>query len=226
MNFSNKFFKTAAVCSIIAGVLIIIYWLLQFGFTSPTSVEDAIAMMDNAVVTWAQWIDFILIFFVIVVLWGVAGKRLSTSTGLVGTGFIFFIIYFIPSLILSSMSIFTFNYGWASKYVKETDEAVRSMLMTNMTGFYNWFPAVVFVALIGYLVGVFLYGMATWKGAGVEKIVSIFFFLVFIGHLLWAIGFYGNLDWLISIMEWIVLLIAAVLMFLISAWLWKEEAAA
>lgn len=226
MKFSNKFFRTVAVCAIITGVLFVVYWLLQFGYTAPKSAEQAIALIGNALFTWVQWIDFIVAFFVIVALWGVAGKRFSASTGLVGTGFIFFIIYFIPALILSSMSIFTFNYGWARSYIKETDEAVKSMLMTNMSGFFHWFPAFIFVALIGYLVGSFLYGMATWKGAGIEKLVSIFFFIVFIGHLLWAIGFYGSLDWLASIMEWILLPIVAIQMFLIGAWLWKDETAA
>lgn len=224
MKFSRCFFNTTSACAFIGGILIVVYWLLNFGFAQPGTLEEEIALQDHTMYTVAQWVHFAFLFFVLAAFWGVAAMKMEVAPGLVTTGFIFFLFDFIPSILVGAVQIFTFNYTWASGLATAQDGAVKTMLMTNMSGFYSLLPAVTFVTLVGFLVGALLFGMATWKGSGLEKAVGIFFFLMLIGDFLWAVGIYGSQQLLMDLRIRVVLLVGAVLLLLIGAWLWKGYA--
>lgn len=226
MNFSTNFFKTTSVCAIIAGILVLILWLLQFAYAAPATLEDEIALQDNAVYTTSAWFHLAALFFALVALWGAAAMKMDSAAGLATTGFIFVLFDFLPGAVMNSMGIFTFNYNWAARYAaEETAADVKSMLMTNMSGFYDAYGGIIFVGLVSFLIASFLYGLATARGAGIEKVVSLFFFLIFISLLLLAVGMYGAQTWLTELVRWIVPLIWAALLFLIGAWLWKGKEA-
>jgi small-conductance mechanosensitive channel len=226
MTFSQNFFKSTSICSFIVGVLILIALLLSFGYTTPTNIEEEIALQDNTAYTTGQWIHLLAVFLAVAAIWGLVAMKMNTAAGLVTTGFIFFMIDIIPSLVFNSMQIFTFNYSWTKELAETTDEAVSARLMTNLHGLYDTGGGILFIALLSFMVGAVLFGLATWKGTGLEKIVGIFFFLVFLADLLWAIGSFGGQEWLSGIMEWISPIVAIILFFVMGAWLWKGKAAA
>ena len=229
MNFSNNFFKSMSVCAVVGGILMIIYLLLSFGYTIPANLEEEIALQDNTAYTTAQWIHLALLLLFVATFWGVVGKKIDTAAGLATTGFIFCMIDLLPNMVFNSIQIFGFNYNWASKYAEATDEAVKAGLMAKMGFFYDASYAVMFLFFVGWLIGLFLFGLATWKGKGMEKVVSIFFFLVFLAELLMFIGFFGRIAWLggLIMLFWIAVIALAILFFLVGAWLWqgKREAA-
>ena len=220
MHFSDKFFKTTGLCAAITGILVVILMLLQFGYAYPENLEEMIALQDNAVYTTIQWLYFATVFLSLVALWGVAAKKLKTAAGLAATGFIFILVDILNELNVVSTEIFSFNYTWAAKYAAETDGAIKSSLMSHMSYFYDTYGAVMFVGLIGFLVGTFLFGLATARGTGIEKIVSLFFFLTFIAVILWAVSMYWAVGWLMGIMYWILPIVMALLFFAIGSWPW------
>jgi len=225
MNVSTNFLKTSAVCAFICGVLMIIWFLTYFGYSMPTSLEDNIALQDNVAYTIYMWAILAALFFGLVVMLAVAGVKKGATPGLATTGFFFVFIAGLVNMILRVIEIFAVNYGWAAAYAaEETEEAVRTAAWTNICGFFGMRYALFFLVFLAFVIGLFLYFLATWRGTGNEKGASIFFLLTSIGMLLFLIGIYGMQAWLLAIMIWIVPILWAILYFIVGAWLWQEEA--
>lgn len=226
MNVSTNFLKTSAVCAFICGVLMIIWFLTYFGHGMPTSLEDTIALQDNVAYTVYQWTIFVALLLGLVAILAIAGVKKEATPGLATVGFFAFFIACIMELIVRAIEIFAVNYNWAAAYVAEgTEEAVRTAAWTNMFGFYDIKYALFFIVFVAFVIGLFLYFLATWKGTGNEKGSSIFFLLTAIGMLLFLIGIYGMQAWLLAIMIWIVPILWAILYFIVGAWLWQKGAA-
>jgi len=128
-------------------------------------------------------------------------------------------------LVYTSIGIFTFNYTWAAKLTDEASEATRTMLMTNMSGFFDLAGGLMFIGTVSFAIGSLLFGIATWKGTGLEKALSAFLFLVVIVEILSVIGHYGNQAWLASALMIVSPIVWVVVFFVSAAWFWKSETA-
>lgn len=226
MNFSPNFFKTVSLCAVIAGILLLALWILSFTYAEPEGLKDLIKLQDNTAYTTGQWIHFALLFLIVIVFWGVAAKKLDKAAGMATTGFIFFMINLIPNLAINSINIFTFNYKWASKFsAEDACKHCKALMMKHMSMFHDLIGGLLFLMIVCVLVGSFLYGMATLRGPGIEKIVGLLFLLFFLVELLFAIGMYGKIAWLLDLMKWWIFPIVGILLFLaIAAWLWRKKA--
>jgi len=221
MNFSTNFFKVTSVCAIISGVLFVITWLLFFTFTLPMNLDDVIAVSDNPAYTWWLWIYCINVFFIITAFWGVAAKKMDTATGLVTTGFFFAFAYFIVVLLSFGIRLFPLSKaiaGW-----DHVDEVMKTDLLSSLFGLAG---VLTLACIICILIAFVLYGIATWTGTGLEKLVSIFFFLCFICLALYTIGSFFSQVWLYLLMVWICYIVYAIAMFIVAGWLWKCEGSA
>ena len=213
MNFSVRFFKTISICAIIGGSLVFILWLLQFWISAPDGPEGLIALHGDIIYTASLWVNFTLVLFVLATMWGIAALKIKTAAGLVTTGFIFFLIDFISTLLFSSMRLFTLHGTWVPQLAGAADESARASVLAKMGAFNELALALYALIFVGALVGSFLFGMAMWKGAMIEKALSILFFVTFACNVLRVVGFYGSQEWLLPFANQAIPLAIAALMF-------------
>lgn len=220
MNFSNGFFKTMSVCSYLAGLLVLVFLLLNLCYPAPSGVADLIELQGNLAFRAALWTNLVIMFFVLASFWGVAARKINSAPGLATTGFIISLIDFLPGMILNSTQIFTVQV-WAERAALTSDEAERAQFLSNIGTLYASMSGLMFLMFVGALVASILLGTATWKGDGTEKVVGFFYFFLAAGTVMRGAGAYGGLRWLSGITAWAVPVVAGILFFAIGVWLWK-----
>lgn len=223
MSFSSSFYKTIAVCAAISGLLFVIMWILGLTFVPPINTEGMMTLTENAVYPWYLLSHTIGIFFLLATFLGITAKKLDKATGLAVSGFVFTFAYFLLQLVSNGIK-FKFLYEAAvsgDKY-KYINVDLKPYHLENLHGLIGVFsPACMLCALVALL----LYGFATWRGKGLERIVSIFFLLGFISLALYAIGYVFMIPWLFNQMSWTCWLGYGIGMFIATLWLRKAEQA-
>jgi hypothetical protein len=220
MSFSDKFFKTTAVCAFIGGVLIVVLWLMSFGFKAPTDIDSAMALTGNNMASAYLWIGAITLFFSIVSMWGIAAKKIGAAAGLATTGFLFMFADFVMELI--SYGIILFPWNTAAEAYAAADDASKAIMKTNvLAGLYGLSWGIMVFGMFCVIIGFVLFGLATWKGKGIEKLVSIFFFLSVIAMVLYGFMPAITIELLANLITWLCPLIYAAAYLLVGAWLWK-----
>ena len=80
-----------------------------------------------------------------------------------------------------------------------------------------------FGANILLLVGLILFGLATWRGSGSEKAASSFMFLYFITLLVYTVSRFGGLNDIYQVARYFYLFIPPLCLLLIGVWLWRGQ---
>lgn len=220
MIFSQRFFKTASLAAFPGGVIIFVFQALQFSYPAPASLEETIALLGNPAYNAAQWLHFALIFCMLVTILAVAAKKIDSATGLVTTGFIFFLIDFFSTLLYNSTQLFTIHLNWLPRLAAARSEAEKADILAKISFYNDLTPALFVLIFIGATVGMALYGIATWKGRGLEKVVSVLFLIAFAGNLVLGVGYYGAQPLLVAAIGPVVSVVLGALLALIGAWLW------
>lgn len=223
MNFSQPFFRTTAICSFAAAILLIALSLLQASITVPANPGEIAEALKNPAYLISLWLNFALVFLVLITMWGVAAKKMSSSAGLATMGFIFLSIDFISTLLYHTSRIFTFHFNWATRFAMETDEKVKSDILAKMSFYNDLMPALFFLIIFGSAIGMLLFGMATWHGKGIVKAVSVFFLLAALNNFTQGIGYFASLNKLSGLVAPISPFIITILLFVTGAWLWKTK---
>ena len=221
MNFKDSFFKSMAICSLLAGILGGLALALDFGYESAGDFDYQMELKDNPFYIGRSWIVLIMMVFTLLAFWGTTAAKLDKAAGLATTGFIFFFVYCFINICTSALGIFTINNNWAQRYMSTTDGAVRTLMQNQISGLQSILAGFVFVILLTLCAGTLLHGMATWKGRTLEKIASVFFLLNFVTALLWSIAFYAGWGWLKDPMTWATRILWIILFLVIAIWLWK-----
>ena len=223
MKFDATFFKIASVCAIISSITTFLLWFLPFGYSQPSNLDERIALHTNPFYMGRLWVNFAHIYFALIAYWAVVAKKSSESAGFVSLGFIFFLIWGITELMGVSVLIFALNYEWRKTLASQPDEAARTMLLTNINAFNDVWNALFFLLLIAFLLGTLFYGLALWKGKGLERILSICFLLAVPLTLFIIADGYGGLTWFSLLVTWIYPALQPISRFLLGVWLWKNS---
>jgi hypothetical protein len=200
MKFGPTFFKTTSLCAFIAGILAVVEWLMMYHVHLEID-RGSLVLGENYFTIAYLWIIAIFSFFMITSYWGITGKKMETTPGLATTGFLFIFTYFVISIITSSIHLFH-------------------------TGVFELITGLECFSLICYVVGAFLFFLATWKGRGIEKIVSLFFLLQLIVFVHWLVfrHFEPYPDaWFSTMLDVTRILhgfVTATFYFLAGTWLW------
>ncbi len=218
MVFSQRFFKAVSVCAFLAAVLIVSSWLFGLACGQPATIEDLVALQGNVYFWAAQWMHFVLIFFMLTTIWGVAARKLGDAAGLATTGFVFLLVDFLSTLIFNSARLFVFNMTWLPQ-LAEAKGTARADTLAKMGTFNEVVPALFALMFVGALTGLFLYGMVTFKGSGWEKVVSILLFVAFLVNLLHSVGYFTSQRWLTEIFAHTIPIVFGLLLIAIGIWL-------
>lgn len=223
MQVSLNFFRTASVCALVYALVTIVSAWLMSQIPEPATFDETIALRDNTFNLLRSWATFLSFFFVIVAFWGVAVMKLKSSFELAILGFTFCLIFALIEMLYRSVELLAVNGGWAARYVSETDEVVRTALRVNISAFGDITFALYFVILAAFMIGSFCYSLATWKGVGLEKLVSIVFLLNTVRLLLRLMQMYGTQSWLAGLNSLIYAPIVVSLFIAIGVWLWRDK---
>lgn len=222
MTFSEKFYKATAACAALAALLMLAIWVMDFLTDTPGTMEDAVALVRHPVTPWFNSVCYVVLFFNIMAFWGVTAKKMDTRAGLAITAFIFAGIDIVFEFFISSLSL----GPWAEAVhsYQAADAAMQATMKANLLAVYwGLYSAAYMVAVPCLLVSMLLYGLATWRGGGVTRLVSIFFFLAFINLAIFSAAYVVNLGVLIAIAEVVTPLVFAVLFGLIAALLCRNS---
>ena len=214
-----------AICAFAAGILAVLVWIMPYAYPKAGTLKEQIALYDDPIFSARLWCSLALLFFQFLALWGVTAAKINNKPGLATTGFIFFLIHFLVELFPLSFEIFTIRHNWIANLTQAGEGAVIAGVAEKLQVFYDVSTANIPLILISMLSGCLLLGSATWRNTGLERAVSVLFFIQFVSLLLWTVGYYGALEWLSSSIHFIVLTSWFVLFFAISAWLWKGKEA-
>lgn len=219
MSFSSNFFRFVSTCAFIGGILLITTMILSFGFELPKNIDKTIDLYGNNLATWYMFLNGIFLFFYIVSFWGVTAKKLNAVPGLATTGFIFALADFILEKI--SYAIIIYPWNDAVKAWTEAEDSVKSTLKSNLlTGLHGTIEGVFSAAMGLLIIALFIYGVLTWKGAGLEKLAGILFFLSFVSIILYGIAWNTTVDWFLTAMNVACPIVLALTFFTIGSWLW------
>ena len=222
LHFSRSFFRVVGLCSVLSAVTTLLLIFMPQFYEAPGPFEEQVALHANSFYMARLWIYFIHPFLVLTAAWGVAAKKLDTAAGAASTGFIFFGLWGFTEAGQQALSLVALNLTWRAGYAKSTDEALRQMLHTQMTGFDGIWDALFFLLLTGFMLGNLLYGIALWKGAGLEKILSWLFFFIAAFTLINLVSNYGGPALLSGALGWIYPVVQPVARVLIGIWLWRS----
>ena len=221
LHFSRSFFRAAGLCSVLSAVTTLLLIFLPQLYEVPGTVEEQVTLHANSFYMARLWVYFAHPFLVLTAAWGVAAKKLDTAAGAASTGFLFFMVWGFTEALQQALSLVALNFTWRAGYAESTDEALRTMLQTQITGFAGLWDALFFLLLVGFMLGNLLYGIALWKGTGLEKVLSWLFFLIAAFTLINLISNYGGPALLSGALGWLYPVIQQVARVLIGLWLWR-----
>lgn len=221
MNFSPVFFKATAFLAVIIVLTAIVSWVISFWIPSATDVTEQAALLKNPLYAFRQWLWFPLPFLFLFTYLGITMKRFDTAPGLCITGFIFFFFRSMIDLVLNSVSLFALNSKWIPQAAKEIEESSGTTFVSQVNLFQDISAALLVPLFLCILLGSLVYGLATWKGSGLDKIVSVLFFVACLDLLLWSLISFGGQAWLAPILNPVRPFLTPVRFTSIAFWLWK-----
>jgi hypothetical protein len=193
-------------------------------YDSPGTFDAQVALHANPFYMARLWVYFAHPFLVLTAAWGVAARKLDDAAGAATTGFLFFGFWGFTEAAQQALSLIALNFTWRASYARSTDEALRTMLRTNIFGFDAIWDALFFLLLIGFMLGNLLYGVATRRGIGLEKVLSGLFFFISAFTLLNVLRSYAGAAVLPSFLSWIYPVVQPIARVLIGIWLWQSMA--
>lgn len=220
MNFSVHFFRSVAISSILSALTTLLLMLLPRFYQAPASFEEGIALRFNSWYFAGQCIYFVHPFLVITAAWGVVARKWRTSTGSVTLGFLFFVLWAFTEAAQQALSLWANNFAWREGYATASDETMKLIFRTHIIGFGAIWDALFFLLLTGFFLSNVLFGIATMQGKGLERIVSICFFMGAFLTLLSLLGNYGGLTSLSYGMRWLYPFVQPLARLIIGIWLW------
>ncbi|QHT67940.1 hypothetical protein GXP67_15480 [Rhodocytophaga rosea] len=189
MYFSQNFFRAAGICSILSAVSTLLLIFIPECYTPPSNFDEQVALHTNPYYIGRLWIHILHPVLVLTAAFGVVARKHAASTGSAVLGFLFFTLWGFTEIIQQSLNLFANNYTWRAAYAAATDNATRTLLKTQIIGFEAIWDGLFFALLLGFFLSNVSYGIATYQGKGLEKIVSICFFA---GAGLTALSLIGN----------------------------------
>ena len=192
MQFSRKYFVGTAVCAFAAATLAITVMLLQLGIPRPAGVEETAALAGHPLHVASLWINLAVVFFMLPTLWGIAAFKLRTAAGAATAGFVFFLPDFCATFLYNSLQLFTANGIWL-RLQSIADTAQRELLLERIGFLNDVYQALFFLILMGATVGALLFGIAWWRGRGIERWVSVGYFIAAAINLSRCVAYYASI---------------------------------
>lgn len=220
MRFSPTFFRVAAVCALLSAITTFGVHLLPRLVPPPVTFEDQIALAVNPAYVFRLWWVLAHILLVLFSMWGFAAAKLPSAAGPAGFGLFGFLLFGLAELVRTSLALNSVN-AWRGLYAAAPDETARAMLRGYLLAWPQVGNALFFLLALGFFLGNLCFGIATWRGRGLEKAVSSVLLVWSAISLAGIASEYGGQAWL-ELPEWVAVTYQPAARTLVAVWLWRE----
>lgn len=166
--------RIAAICAELSAVTTFLLWLLPRFQAPAASFEAALALHAEPIYLARLWVNFIHIFLALTAYGAAAFLLWSRTPILVGLGFVWFLLWGFAEVLGVSVNLIAVNGTWRAQFAAATPE-VQAQLRTLLLGYRAVWDAFFFALLVGFLLGTLCYGLALWRGGGLERALSLAF---------------------------------------------------
>jgi hypothetical protein len=214
--------RIASIAAALSAVTTFLLWLLPQLYAAPSGFEATIALHDNQTYLARLWVNFVHIPLALVAYGAAAYLFARRSLALAAFGFMCFAAWGLVELIGVTTNIFALNATWRADYATATPE-VQAQLRTLLLGFRGVWDALFFLLLIGFLLGTLCFGVAAWRGRGMERAVSVLMLLAVPLTIGIIVGGYTSVTAFDSLVSWAYPVLQPVSRFVLAIWLWQSS---
>jgi hypothetical protein len=212
------------VCALLSALTTFGVHLLPLLVLPVAAFDDQIALSVNPAYIFRLWWVIAHILLVLFSMWGAGALKMRSAPGATGFGLFGFLLFGLAELFRTSLALNAVN-AWRSAYAAASDESARAILKALLTAWPRVGTALFFLMILGFFFGNLCFGLATWKGRGLEKAVS-FALLAWAGISACVLAAeFGGVAWL-EPPEWLSITWQPAVRALVAVWLWRAAATA
>lgn len=219
---SRMLIRLAALCAIATAFTTFFLWLLPRLYTAPETFEASIALAENSYYMARLWVNFVHIPLALIAYFGMVAMLMAHDPFKITLGYVWFLIWGLVEMVGVSILIFSVNGTWRASYAV-SDLSTKAELRQNIELFSSLWDSMFFVLLVAFLLGTAFFGWATWKGKGLEKILSYLFWMAVPLTLCIILSGYFDQTWAGPLVTWLYPLLQPISRFSMGIVLWKSN---
>jgi len=220
---SPKLLKAAAVCALFSAVTTLAVHLLPWLWADVDTFQERLALPHNSLYMGRLWIVLVHCVLVVVSMFGVAALKFRDSPGLIGLGFLSFVVFALAEWLRTSLALFALNRKWRVDYSAEKDDAVRASVRATIDAFAGVSDALFFIFYAAFLLGIVCYGFALIGSRGFDGKVGWLFLLWSALNLPVLIDTFTGREYFGAFFEWVGPFFQPVARVIIGLWLWSKS---
>lgn len=226
MQFGGKFYRAAAVCSVLSAVSTLLLIFLPDFFAPGDGFEARMARVYDPAYRLRSWVYFVHPFIVMMAALAVAARLRSFRPALALVGLIAFLLWGFTEAAQQGMTLFAFD-KWRVAFAG-ADEAARAQIRTLTMMYDGLWDGMYFLILVGFAIANACFGAALLQLEGLGRVVGALFIAacVLTVTLIWRELGWGELPEPVA--SWSYPAIQPLARVLIGVWLWRvaDESAA
>jgi hypothetical protein len=221
VNFAPGFFRFAALCALLSAITTFGVHLIPVP-QGPLAFDAQVALHQNNLYIARLWVVLLHILLVVASLWGLAAAKLHIRGGLMGLGFLGYLLFAVAELARTSFVLFALNRGWRAQYAGG-DASLQDSLRPLLLGYPSINNAFFFLMVVGFLFGNLFYGIAFLSSIErpLDRVLGIAL-LIWAGiSLITLLRDYAQFTWVPELPEWVSWTYQPAVRVLIAVWLWN-----
>lgn len=221
MNFSSSFYRATAVCSFLSVATTLALIFLPRFYGPVGSFEQRMELVQHPVYLLRAWTYLLHPFVVIAAAWGVAVRLRRVAPGCMTVGFLGFLLWAFTEASQQALTLVAFR-RWASAF-PGANAVARDVLRAHISAYDAVWDSMFLLLLIGFFVGSALYGIATVRRSGFDRVLGVLYLAVALLTLGSISGELGGPVVPAALGIWLYPVLQPLARFLIGVWLWKSE---
>ena len=172
VNPDPRFFRVAAVCSVLSAVTTLLLIFLPQWFLPVQGFEDRMARIDESAYQVRSWVYLLHPFLVFAAALGLALAVWRRAPVLAIGALAGFALWAFTEAGQQTMTLFAFD-RWRAAWAT-ADAATRKTIQINAAMYDGLWDGMYMLLLIGFAIGNACLGAALWKNGGLQRAVSGF----------------------------------------------------
>lgn len=219
VNASFRFLRFASICCFITVVTTLGIHL--YFPDPPQDFEKRVLLFRDTTYLINRWWVIFHCLLVIVSMWGFGLIQLRKAPGLIGVGFVFFVVFGVAE-ITRQMYILYYLNELKQQYVLATDPVIKAGLKQSVINGGLLGAPLFGLFVFAFGIGNLCYGLSLFNGSQFDKLLSLLL-------ILWSVGNFlalGNSFWQLGILNRIInhysYTYQPIMRALLGVWIWKK----
>ncbi|MDH3266739.1 MAG: hypothetical protein OEM25_07225, partial [Gammaproteobacteria bacterium] len=221
VNFSRSFYRTTAICSFLSVATTLALIFLPRFYGPADSFEQRMELVQHPVYILRAWTYLLHPFVVTAAALGVAVRLRRVAPGCMTVGFLGFLLWAFTEATQQALTLVAFR-RWASAFL-EANTAAQDVIRAQMSAYYAVWDAMFLLLLIGFFIGSTLYGIATVRRHGFDRVLGVLYLAVALLTLGSISREVGGPVVPTALSIWLYPTLQPLARLLIGVWLWKSD---